>query len=127
MFKRMSAPRCIVVLSFLMLSLSAPAAQKIKIKIVNLTWTERVGHVASFHAKAILPDGAHVILNCQGERGCALFQTFTGGCDREHMVTTCTADDLGYFPALRDGNNILIFVPKGKHNYRIVGSWGKGK
>jgi hypothetical protein len=127
MSKRMSAPCCIVVLSFMMFSLSAPAAQKIKIKIVNLTWTERVGHVASFHAKAILPDGAQVILICQGERGCALFQTFTGGCDGEHMVTTCTADNLGYFPALRDGNNISIYVPKGKRNYRIIGSRGKGK
>ena len=123
MSKRVSAQSCIVVLSFLTFPLSAPAAQKIKIEIVNLTWTVRVGHVASFHAKAILPDGAHVILICQGERGCALFQSFTGGCDREHMVTTCTADDLSYFPALRDGDVALIYVPKGKRNYRIVGSW----
>jgi len=136
MSKRMSAQSCMVVLSFLMLALAAPAGHKIKIQIVNLTWIRRVGHTTSFHAKAILPDGAHAILICQGERArisepppnweespCALFQSFSGGCDREHMVTTCTADDLGYFPALRDGNNVLIYVPKGRRNYRIDGSW----
>src|SRR6266568_5860268 len=114
---------CLVVLSFLMFPLSAPAAQKIKIEIVSLTWTVRLGHSTSFRAKAVLPDGAHVILICQGERGCALLQSFTGGCDGEHMVTTCTADDLGYFSALRDGKHVLIYVPKGKRIYNIVGSW----
>jgi len=122
MSKRMSAQSCIVMLSFLTFPLSAPAAQKIKIEIANLTWTVRLGHITSFRAKAILPDGAHVISICQGER-CDLLQSFTGGCDREHMVTTCTADGLGYFPALRDGNNVLIYAPKGKCKYRIVGSW----
>jgi hypothetical protein len=106
-----------------MFALPFPAAEKIKIEIVNLTWSVRVGHSTSFRAKAILPEGARVILICQGESGCALLQSFTGGCDREHMVTTCTADDLGYFPALRDGKHVLIYVPKGKRIYTIVGSW----
>src|SRR2546426_6687907 len=68
MSKRMSAQSCIVVLSFLTFPLLAPAAQKIKIEIVNLTWTVRLGHITSFRAKAILPDGSRVISICQGER-----------------------------------------------------------
>jgi len=33
----------------------------------------------------------------------------------------CSA--LGYFPARRDGNDVLIYAPKGQRKYRIVGSW----
>jgi hypothetical protein len=132
MSKRKLARRLLLALLFLMSTLPAPAAQNIQIEIVNLTWTVGVGHIASsFHAKAILPDGAHAILICQGgERGCAGFQSFapqksldTGGCDREHMVETCTAAGLGYFPARREGDVLVIYVPNGKRRCRIVGSW----
>jgi hypothetical protein len=115
------------VLVFLTVARPAPAAKNIKIEIVNLTWTIRVGHIASFQAKAILPDGDHAILICHSDQSeCARLQSAApknSGCDREHMAVTCTATDLGYFSARREGNNVLIYVPKGKLTYHIAGSW----
>ena len=112
----------------LFLTFARPAAaQKIKIEIVNLIWTIGSGHIASFHAKAILPDGAHAILTCQADESeCARLHSAApknSGCDREHMVVTCTATDLDYFSAQREGNDVLIYVPKGKVTYHIAGSW----
>jgi len=58
------------------MQVSAKAAKNIKIEIVNLTWTIRAGHIASFHAKAILPDGNHAILICHfDESECAGLQS----------------------------------------------------
>jgi hypothetical protein len=129
MTKRTSAQSRFLMLLFLLFALPA-LAHNIKIEIVNLTWIVGVDHVASFRAKAILPDGAHAMLTCQaGEKECAGFQSFSSekppdsGCDRSHMVVTCSATDLGYFSARRDGDDVLIYVPKGKRKYRITGSW----
>jgi len=123
--------RPLLVISFLLLAFPM-SGQNIKIEVVNLTWTVGVGHIpSSFQAKAKLPDGSHATLLCQGgQKECAGFQSFasenlpnSAGCDREHMVVTCTAANLGYFPAQREGDNVLIFVPNGKRKCRIVGSW----
>lgn len=120
-------------MAFSFLMVVPPAAtQNIRIEIINLSWTVGVGHIpSSFNAKAILPDGAHAILICEGdEKACAGFQSFVPdnthdsvGCDRERMVVTCTATALGFFPARREGNDVMIYVPKGKRKCRIVGSW----
>ena len=127
MLKRASAPSRLILFLFMTLAVSAWAAQRIKIEIVKLTWIEGSGHIASFHAQAILPDGSNAMLICQSdEKGCAGFQSFSPenvGCDREHMVVTCSETDLGSFLVRRAGNNILIYVPNGTRKYRIVGSW----
>ena len=127
MLKRASTPSRLILPLFMTLAVPAWAAQRIKIEIVKLTWVEEAGHIASFHAQAILPDGSHAMLICRAhEKGCAGFQSFAlenGGCDREHMVVTCSATDLGSFPGRRSGNNIVIYVPHGTHKYRIVGCW----
>jgi hypothetical protein len=127
MLKRASAPSRLILLLFMTLAVSAWAAQRIKIEIVKLTWVEESGHIASFHAQAILPDGSHSMLICRAdEKGCAGFQSFAlenSGCDREHMVVTCSATDLGFFPVRRAGNYIVLYVPHGTRKYRIVGSW----
>lgn len=103
------------------------AAQNIKIEIVRLTWAISAGHIASFQAKTILPNGYHAILICRsGESECGGLQSAVlkvSGCDRSHMVLTCTATGLGYFSARRDGNDVLIYAPKGKLAYHIAGSW----
>jgi hypothetical protein len=127
MSKRWSAESCLLMLSCLTFALPAPAAQRISIEIVNLTWTVWAGHNGSFHAKAILPDGAHVMLVCQSEEKSCVFSPKklrdTSGCNREHMVVTCSATDLGYFSARREGDDVAIFGSHGKHKYKIVGSW----
>ena len=127
MSKHWSAESCFLMLSCLTFALPAPAAQQIKIEIVNRTWAVGAGHNGPFHAKAILPDGAHVMLVCQSdEKSCGFFPeklSDTSGCDREHMVVTCSVTDLGYFSARREGDDVSIFGSHGKHKYRIVGSW----
>jgi hypothetical protein len=115
-----------LVLLFLTFARPAPAAKDIKIEIVNLTWTISADGIASYHAKAILPDGDRLILVCDsGESECAKLPSAApknSGCDREHMVVTCRATDLGYFSARREGNDILFYVPTGKLTYHIAGS-----
>ena len=114
-------------LSCLAFVLPASAAQQITVEIVNLKWTVRAGHNGSFHAKAILPDGAHVMLVCQAEGNLCNFSTKklgnASGCDREHMVVTCTASGLGYFRVRREGEYVWIFSSQGKAKYQIVGPW----
>src|SRR5215469_16706227 len=66
---------CRWMLSCLAFVLPASAAQQITVEIVNLEWTVRAGHNGSFHAKAILPDGAHVMLVCQAEGNLCSFST----------------------------------------------------
>ena len=123
----------VLLFSFLIATISAYAADKIKIQIVKLTSMVSLGHTSSFQARAILPDGLHAMLICEGdEKGCGGFPSFTpekspdaGGCStsQDGSIVTCTATDLGYFSAKRDGNDLLIYVPKGKRKYRIIGSW----
>jgi hypothetical protein len=124
---RSSAPSRLILLLFMTLAVPAWADQRIKIQIVKMTWIEGPGHIASFHAQAILPDGSHAMLICQSdEKGCAGLQSVAPeniGCDREHMVVTCSATDLGSFLVRRAGNNVLIYSPNGTGKYRIVGSW----
>ena len=114
--------------SLLMFAPLSLAAQKINIEIVNLTWIGGAGHIPSFHAQAVLADGSHAMLICRAdEKGCDTLsreKIQDSGCDREHMVVTCSATDLGYFPARREGKDVVwIYVPSGKRKYRIVGSW----
>jgi hypothetical protein len=102
------------------------SAQTIKIKIVSLTWTVPPQGLTAYRAKAILPSGVHVLLTCQGvEKRCALtiFAPDKAGCDREHMAITCGVTDLGYFPARRDGDDLLISIRREDRKYRISGSW----
>jgi len=81
-----------------------------------------------FSAKAILPDASHVWLMCfQGDKDCAGIATVeeksTGNCETKGNTITCTAKDLGTYKAKRDKNDLVIYGPKGKLKYRIVGSW----
>jgi hypothetical protein len=115
------------VIFFLTFAHPAPAAKTIRIEILNLTWTLSPDRIVSFHARAILPNGDHAILICHGgESECGGLHSAVlknSGCDRERMVVICTATDLGYFSARRDGNDVLIHVPKGKLISHISGSW----
>src|SRR5215471_21317354 len=111
MSKSWSARVCLWMFSCLVFALPVSAIQQIKIEIVNLEWTVRVGHKASFRANAILPDGTHVVLVCRGEENLCDFSRKlrdASGCDREHMVVTCTATHLGYFLARRQGEYMWI-------------------
>ena len=86
----------------------------------------QAGHKSSFQAKAVLPDGNHVVLVCQADEKLCNFSSKlanAGGCDREHMVVTCTAAHLGYFPAQREGEYVWIFGSAGKRKYRILRHW----
>ena len=124
---------CILLFSLLIATISARAADKIRVQIVKLTSLVSLGKTSSFQARAILSDGSHATLICEGdEKGCGGFQSFApeksldvGGCStsQDGSIVTCTTTDLGYFSAKRDGNDLLIYVPKGKRKYRIIGSW----
>jgi hypothetical protein len=118
-----------------MATLSAYAGEKIKIEIVQLTFTVNSENDGSVYGKAILPDGSHASFRCQmGEKQCDVIQSFTpgtlrdsGGCAtpaNSSTSVTCTTTDLGLFPAQRNGNELLIHGPnKAKRKYRIIGSW----
>jgi hypothetical protein len=114
----------------------ALASDKIKIEIVEAvkiiqildTSSGQVPHLL-FSANAILPDGAHAKLSCvAGDRGCSGIEPMVAeksstDCETNGSMTTCTAHDLGIYPAKRDKNDLTIYGPSGKLKYRIVGSW----
>jgi hypothetical protein len=125
----------IVVLLFLWSSL-ARAADKIKVEIVESTSVihhlQGGGIHFSFHAKAIMPDGAHASLVCiAGDNDCAKIEPFapekmtpdSSNCFNSEGATTCTTKNLGFFAATRKANDLLIYGPKHKLKYHIVGSW----
>lgn len=83
-----------------------------------------------FSAKAILPDGTHVDLDCIAgiDKDCAAIApmavaTSTSSCSTAGNVTTCTARGLGLYSAKRNKDSLLIYSPKGKLRYRIIGTW----
>jgi len=119
-----------------LISVPARAADKIKIEIVEAVTTIQQLDASHFNflfsAKAILPDGSHAALACgAGDKGCAGIESFSPekmpvgskNCTSTDSITTCTTVNLGFYWAKRDGNELLIEVPKAKRRYRIVGSW----
>jgi hypothetical protein len=84
-----------------------------------------------FFAKAIFPDGSHVSLLClaPGDNDCAGIpandpqKAPSSSCETAANVTTCTDKNLGTYQVKRDKNDPVIYGPKGKVKYRIVGSW----
>jgi hypothetical protein len=91
--------------------------------------------ISSFSAKAILPDGTHAELTCLGlvDKDCwgiapmVPEKSVDGGCKTSdydgRTMTTCVTKDLGVYSAKRDKDDLVIYGPKGKLRYHIVGSW----
>jgi hypothetical protein len=47
----------------------------------------------------------------------------TPNCETAGDIVTCTDKNLGVYEAKRDKDVLVIYGPKGKLKYRIVGSW----
>jgi hypothetical protein len=85
----------------------------------------------TFFADAVLPDGSHALLECIGgfDKDCAGIppvapeKSSSPTCETVGEVETCTEKNPGVYETKRDKNDILIYGPKGKLRYRIVGSW----
>jgi len=85
----------------------------------------------TFSANAIFPDGSHAVLACSGgyDKDCAEIsptspeKTTLPTCEKVGEVETCTQRNLGVYETKRDKNDIVIYEPKGKLKYHIVGSW----
>jgi hypothetical protein len=44
-------------------------------------------------------------------------------CETDRDIVTCTDKNLGVYQAKRDKDILVIYGPKGKLKYHIVGSW----
>ncbi len=93
-----------------------------------------VPEIALFAAKAILPDGSHVELTCSPVtskkcKGIAHTPDSTECImnamllNRDAAGKTCITKNLGIYRAKRKQDEITIYVPSGKLEYRIAGSW----
>jgi hypothetical protein len=85
----------------------------------------------TFSANAIFPDGSHALLACIGgyDKECAGIspiapeKTALPTCENVGEVETCTQQNLGFYEIKRDKSDIVIYGPKGKLKYHIIGSW----
>jgi hypothetical protein len=82
-----------------------------------------------FSAKVILPDGSHASITClSGDKDCTGIAPVAAEkssltCETAGAITTCTTRNLGTYLAKRKNNDLLIYGPKGKLRYHIVGPW----
>jgi hypothetical protein len=84
----------------------------------------------TFSANAIFPDGLHAAVACiGGDKDCAGIEpiapekTALPTCKKVVEVQICTQKNLGVYETKRDKNDLVIYGPKGKLKYHIVGSW----
>jgi len=79
----------------------------------------------AFSAKIILPDGTHVRISCvEGADGCGSIESAAPERTKQKYVgASTTTTGLGMFDAKRNNNEIVIYTPKGKRKYQVMGSW----
>ncbi len=85
----------------------------------------------AFSANAIFPDGSHAVLacvdlvdkDCGGIEPIAPEKTALPTCKKVVEVEICTQKNPGFYQAKRSKNDLVIYGPKGKLKYHIVGSW----
>jgi len=98
--------------------------------------------VLFYEAKAVLPDGSHATLTCfpsRWNKKCKAIESVasTGDATKCFMeavagfaanrdtkeTKTCTTKNLGVYRAKREKDEVMIYAPDGKLEYRITGSW----
>src|SRR5215472_7924755 len=95
---------------------------------------------SSYYARAVMPDGAHVWLTCDLiAKRCAPIDPWSPAqtretCDNQPSATALylrvclrinsETKTLGFYGATQDGDNVVIYGPRGKREYRILRSWG---
>jgi hypothetical protein len=94
---------------------------------------------SSYYARAIMPDGSHVWLQCDlGAKHCGPIDPWDKAktkesCDYPSSATpvflqvclhTSESKSLGFYEAKLDSDKVVIYGPKGKREYSVLRSWG---
>jgi hypothetical protein len=131
-----------ILLTLLIVCAPTYGKDKIKIQIIESTMLAQKSTsgsvlrvLTSFQLKAILPDGSHSLLLCDGGDSKCFGMVPNLAPEKidpnnekctvsdDGAATTCVTTGLGSFDAERSKDELTVWSRNGVHKYRIVSSW----